>query len=1670
MLEESSSQDSEAVASGGAYQVIRNRLNQQSQELEQKTNALNQVRLSEFGRAEMQVLGRVRVRTENNCIARDIVCAGNYLLFGYNVFLGLKKETQLEDVFALYRLDQTDEGYEVRALELADTFLKDPRFEQDFIELYTYYKETKLLRLTVRGGKLLASFQIGKNLSDIRVFRWSINSDGLTLDYMDNRGDRDLQPPPQTDFEWTECSRENEVSGRFPHMNILDTLFVETTQGDLTIKVENNTGSGLGIYSEAVSDDNQSLDDAKFYFAEIGALILLKILPYREEQWRYLVFNKNTEAVVRIDNIGNSCIQLPENHGIIFPGGYYLQSGEYKTFDDDISGLEYKRTTRSPNGEDVLYAFYEPVEGKVALYSYNLVNKALDNPLFGHGFANMDDGRLVLFYAESEPTRVHPMQIWQTPYCSDEFASEQPTKTSFYGKIGNAELVRGISELYSIVKMIGNQQVSSKLYGELIKRVGRMFDAYHWMGAKQVGGIEKLLHQVAETAELVLDEFEKVETIRSQSEEALAQAQTQQSQIIASLRPDSWQKPEQFVEGLDSLRKQRGHLLTIKSMRYMDTVKVQVMEATLAEQEDELSQKTVHFLADEKSLAPYDKKLQSLNREQEKVTTVAELTPVEEQLESMSAGLDLLSELMATLKVHDATVRTRIIDTISQIYGRLNQSKANAKHKQQSLGSKEALAQFSAQFKLFSQSITNALGLATTPEKSDDQLSRLLVQLEELESQFSDQEQFLSDILGKREEVVETFETHRQRMVEARQRKAGTLKDAADRILSSIGRRVQRFNQADELNTFYASDALVLKLHDLIKQLMALDDSVKADDIEARLKSSKDQAVRALRDKSEIFEEGGNVIKLGPRHRFNVNTQELDLTLLPRQDKLMFHLTGTDFFEVATDPALNQLKPYWQQTIESETETVYRAEYLVKQILDAAQAGEQDLTMEVLRLAASDEQALDELVKNFASPRYKEGYERGIHDFDATLILKKLLPTLGSADVLKFPPLCRGFAAIYWANRQQAPKQQSWIERAKSALRMQALFNSSNARLLLENEITTALSEFVEQFELPLSETEVKLAASYLVLELAKDPIVFSTSKYADRLAQELKRAMDMESWNSYQATLEKLKGQIGARWSLTQAWLSALASHQQLEQLTTYIPEAISLINGEGRLSRRVCDVELEVKVNGLMGSHQRIHDRSMTLSLDEFLLRLESHQQQVLPDYRRFLQVRHDVTSRQKAGLRLEEFKARPLSSFVRNKLINDAYLPLIGDNLAKQMGTVGDSKRTDLMGLLMMISPPGYGKTTLMEYVASRLGLIFMKINCPSIGHEVDSLDPEQAPNATARSELIKLNLGLEMSNNVMLYLDDIQHTNPEFLQKFISLCDGTRRIEGIWQGQPKTYDLRGKKFCVVMAGNPYTESGESFQIPDMLANRADIYNLGDILGGMDEAFALSYLENAMTSNAVLAPLATRSQDDFYKLVDIAKGGQVDSSEMEYGYSAAELNEVTGVLQKLLEIQSVVLGVNLAYIASAAQADKYRTEPPFKLQGSYRNMNKMAEKVSSVMNQEELMQLIADHYLGEAQMLGANAEENLLKLAEIRGNKTEQESERWQQIKADFVKHNTLGGDGDVTLKAVSQLLDVNANLVEINDTLGQTRYRFKRAGSKSKSSLSISLNKEQSDATE
>ncbi|WP_157032482.1 AAA family ATPase, partial [Kitasatospora cheerisanensis] len=332
----------------------------------------------------------------------------------------------------------------------------------------------------------------------------------------------------------------------------------------------------------------------------------------------------------------------------------------------------------------------------------------------------------------------------------------------------------------------------------------------------------------------------------------------------------------------------------------------------------------------------------------------------------------------------------------------------------------------------------------------------------------------------------------------------------------------------------------------------------------------------------------------------------------------------------------------------------------------------------------------------------------------------------------------------------------------------------------------------------------------------------------------------------------------LPARHQLATAWLTAYTAANGHDAGPDDLAEATALICTPA-LPHYAATGATETVVTGLRGDHPRLDSGSLTVNLAELLTRTADHATHEAPAFRAHRQLRTDLLTAERTRLRLDHYRPTPLNGFVRNRLTDQVYLPLLGDNLAKQIGTADADTATDRSGLLLLLSPPGYGKTTLVEYLADRLGLLLVKVNGPALGHQVTSLDPAEAPNATARQEIEKTNFALHAGNNVLLYLDDVQHTSPELLQRFIPLCDAQRRIDGVWDGQPREWDLRGKRFAVVMAANPHTESGRRFRIPDMLANRADVWNLGDVLTGRDDLFALSFLENALTANPHLAPHA-------------------------------------------------------------------------------------------------------------------------------------------------------------------------------------------------------------------
>jgi hypothetical protein len=1614
------------VLEQGTYEILRQRLTTHGAELRSRLGNLNGARHDVFGAIPTSLVATERITTQNNCAPRDMIPLGrNRFIFGYNVHIGLRTEIQLADVFAVY--EHRDHHFH----ELPLDFLKTGDFEADFRSLYKYYKHTVFAQFSLIGPHLFMAFRVGKSVSDIKAFKWLCHDGQLT--YLGNRFDHEYKFPPQHGFEWKRTHRELHRSGLYPHVSIEDRVFVECVGGDLTVKVEDNTDSGEGIYAEPVDNPDQTLDDAEIFYASIGNLILLKIRPYQEKKFRFLVFNEKQKQARRIDAIEDACVLLPDDHGIIFSSGYYLQSGEFKQFETALTGLTFYKRIPSPNGEDFLYAFYHQDSGDYILLSYNLISQAVETPLICNGFSLFDNGEMALFKADAEPQKHHVIQVWQTPYVGPAWQPETK-KDSYLFKIGNPELVACMAECHTVLNLLGKDDTYANLYLDLVKRTGDIVDSYFWVNRAEAFDLKAPLIEIQNAAKSALAEFDKVLRLRRSTASEVQRVTARAAQITKAIPYAALNEINQFVQSLAQLRAVRGQLISLKELRYADLPLVERVEKEVTSHTEKLSQLTVEFLLKAEALEPYRKRVAELQGEIPGLGKGTAAKQLEEQIAAAARELEMLIEIVSNLKIEDATETTRIVESISVIYSVLNQARAALRQKKKDLQSVEAIAEFASQTRLLNQGVVNYLDLCDAPDKCDDYLNKLMVQVEELEARFADFDEFVTQLAEKRTELSNAFESRKVELIEARNRKASSLFTAAERILKGIKHRVDHLPSINEINGYYAADLMVQKVRDLVQQLIELGDTTKADDLQGRLKIVREEAVRQLKDRQELFVSGENLIQLG-RHRFSVNTQELDLTAVKRDAEMFLHLTGTNFFERIEDPEFLATRTAWEQEVLSENALVYRAEYLAYKLFETLR---QDGRTE-MAARSTDEERLTQ-VQQFMGPRYAEGYVKGVHDHDAAKLLAALLKMHATIGLLRYAAQARGCAAVFWGQLSEGESKRLLTAKLHGFGTMEQLFPSKETPVSYIRELEQLLREFATRTRL-FQDQWIGEASEYLYYQI-KEQTEFAVSPEAAELFQGFEKHLHEKRFtDAFQAARKAVEGDFVSTYELLRDWMRGYVSSLQDEEMMDYLDEATSLLWRGSHLRTGLVKAAIVRHIDQLRGGHAVIQEGKYRLHYIRFMRKLRAFESQVVPLFERCQALKKQLVQRARDEMRLEEFKARVLTSFVRNKLIDSVYLPLIGDNLAKQIGVAGEGKRTDLMGMLLLVSPPGYGKTTLMEYTANRLGLVFMKVNGPAIGHRISSLDPAEAPNSAAREEMEKLNLAFEMGDNVMIYLDDIQHLNPEFLQKFISLCDAQRKIEGIFKGRPRTYDLRGRKVAVVMAGNPYTESGEKFKIPDMLSNRADTYNLGDIIGGNAEAFKSSYLENAVTSNPVLNRLASRSQKDIYAIIQLAETSSRDGIELEGNYSPEELTEFVSIMKKLIRVRDVILRVNEEYIRSAAQADAYRTEPPFKLQGSYRNMNRIAEKISSVMNDSELEAVIQQHYKNEAQTLTKDTEANLLKFKELTQSLTAEGLLRWEEIKKTFKKNLLLrGGDErDPVGQVVQQLSAFYDGLDSIKEVL-------------------------------
>lgn len=302
-------------------------------------------------------------------------------------------------------------------------------------------------------------FQNGSNVYDIKSFKWFIREDN-TLEYLGNRYVHEISYPPQQELEWIETTREDQVAGLYPHISIEDRLFVETIGGTLTLKVENNTDTGEGIYEEEVENKDQKLDDAQIYYSIVGNLILLKIKPYQEKDFRYIVFNEKTREVQRVDSIGKAVVLLPEDHGIAFPDGIFLLTGVFRRFEVNYQDIVFQNRKVSSNGEDYQYIFYDLKKGEYYILNYNIVHQDVETPIHCNGYTRFDNGEMIVFKADDEPKRSHTLQIWQTSFGDIAATGKSGKKDGLLYNLGNKEIVRFLADCYSLYNLAKKMTVT----------------------------------------------------------------------------------------------------------------------------------------------------------------------------------------------------------------------------------------------------------------------------------------------------------------------------------------------------------------------------------------------------------------------------------------------------------------------------------------------------------------------------------------------------------------------------------------------------------------------------------------------------------------------------------------------------------------------------------------------------------------------------------------------------------------------------------------------------------------------------------------------------------------------------------------------------------------------------------------------------------------------------------------------------------------------------------------------------------------------------------------------------------------------------------------------------------------------------------------------------------
>jgi len=576
-----------------------------------------------------------------------------------------------------------------------------------------------------------------------------------------------------------------------------------------------------------------------------------------------------------------------------------------------------------------------------------------------------------------------------------------------------------------------------------------------------------------------------------------------------------------------------------------------------------------------------------------------------------------------------------------------------------------------------------------------------------------------------------------------------------------------------------------------------------------------------------------------------------------------------------------------------------------------------------------------------------------------TELLAEMYPVYSSMGLLSFTPTCRAFAQLFWeyalCNRLVSPK------------------TSPHQRANLQ----TWVAAFVQDPPFSAFPYLSDRILDYLLAELQSQPPKFITTTVAWQTAQTCRQVLESQplQWAQFKRDWRYYREQsLAQQYEYIKELVSNTVSIPQ-----SWLPEVVAILLTK-RLSRQV--VTADTTITGLGGLPDCYFNAQLPagrIDLPELLFQVDQHT--AFLDYQRqcynYLKRLQNDWKINGFELSSSQITSRPIKP---SRWAQQVHLPKLRTNLYQQV-------YSEHPQALLLLSPTGYGKTTVVQHLAKELNWILVSIDCRQVAAQTDSLDPQQAPDRETQRQLVALDWALAIQEPVLLLLDNIQAVPEGFMRLFRELVSPNRRLDGTWQGQFREYCFQGKRWGLILAGT----SAE--QLPEDMRQQLQIYSYTLAIRSHLDLFALSYLENALMVNPWLFSLLDQDITIFDQLLQMAQG-QLRPEQM--GLESEEYRQAVQVLEKLGWMQKWILPIVTCQLQANPEL------PEIKLSGNYRFFNQLAAQVTPEMSLTELGTLLDEGCWGQLEQLPkAEREQNELFWKELRGELSLQELQRWQQI---------------------------------------------------------------------